>query len=602
MRKFILPLLLFLGSISPAFGGYTERTNCADLNPTVADAHKITCKQTTTTGGRAAGHLFNWNGAAWVDIDTDVVGGSDDDQTASEVPFAPAGSISSTNVQDAIEELEASIGFTGDAGDVTVTPAGNIASTNVQAALEELDTEKASTSHTQAATTVTVAPAGLISSTNVQTALQELDTEKSATSHNHDGTYKPIADDAADLSYTPADGTDWGTDPNDVAEGLDQLAERLTTVEVTGLDADLTALAGNSTDGFWAHTGAGTGAARTLQDVSNVLTWTNPAGVAGNPAPVFTDTFYYRSLFSCADAGSSDAYACTPTIAPTAYRTGGSYRIFTNTSNTGPASVNLASIGAVAIKKYESGSKVDPATGDICANAPLDLVYDGTHMIIQSKLCVPGGSGSISGLTAGTIPKAADATSIEDSSIVEDADSVNFAKPIEVNCAGATCFFGMDTTIFDTTLKTWDYPANASSTFVGDDTSQTLTNKTISATSNTLSGLPVSKDISILLPTTGDTNKAQMQFFAAATLTKVSCSTLGASSTATIQLDKRAEATPNTAGTDALTSTLVCDTDRQSTTSFSSAAVAANQVLNLQITATANAPEVVRIHVHARLD
>jgi hypothetical protein len=602
MRKFILPLLLFLGSISPAFGGYTERTNCADLNPTVADAHKITCKQTTTTGGRAAGHLFNWNGAAWVDIDTDVVGGSDDDQTASEVPFAPAGSISSTNVQDAIEELEASIGFTGDAGDVTVTPAGNIASTNVQAALEELDTEKASTSHTQAATTVTVAPAGLISSTNVQTALQELDTEKSATSHNHDGTYKPIADDAADLSYTPADGTDWGTDPNDVAEGLDQLAERLTTVEVTGLDADLTALAGNSTDGFWAHTGAGTGAARTLQDVSNVLTWTNPAGVAGNPAPVFTDTFYYRSLFSCADAGSSDAYACTPTIAPTAYRTGGSYRIFTNTSNTGPASVNLASIGAVSIKKYESGSKIDPATGDICANAPLDLVYDGTHMIIQSKLCVPGGSGSISGLTAGTIPKAADATSIEDSSIVEDADSVNFAKPIEVNCAGATCFFGMDTTIFDTTLKTWDYPANASSTFVGDDTSQTLTNKTISATSNTLSGLPVSKDISILLPTTGDTNKAQMQFFAAATLTKVSCSTLGASSTATIQLDKRAEATPNTAGTDALTSTLVCDTDRQSTTSFSSAAVAANQVLNLQITATANTPEVVRIHVHARLD
>jgi hypothetical protein len=253
MRKYILPILFFLCSISPAFGGYTERTNCADLNPTVADAHKITCKQTTTTGGRAAGHLFNWNGSAWVDIDTDVVGGSDDDQTASEVPFAPAGSISSTNVQDAIEELEAAIGFSGDASDIDFTPAGNIASTDVQAAIQELDTEKASTSHTQAATTVTVSPAGLISSTNVQTALQELDTEKSATGHNHDGTYKPVSDDAADLVYTPADGTDWGTDPNDVAEGLDQLAERLTTVEVTGLDADLTALAGNSTDGFWAR-------------------------------------------------------------------------------------------------------------------------------------------------------------------------------------------------------------------------------------------------------------------------------------------------------------------------------------------------------------
>jgi hypothetical protein len=425
MRKFILPIILFLASISPAFGGYTERTNCADLNPTVADAHKITCKQTTTTGGRAAGHLFNWNGSAWVDIDTDVIGGSDDDQTASEVPFAPAGSISSTNVQDAIEELEAAIGFSGDASDIDFTPAGSIAATDVQAAIQELDTEKASTSHTQAATTVTVAPAGLISSTNVQTALQELDSEKSATSHNHDGTYKPVGDDAADLSYTPADGTDWGTDPNDVAEGLDQLAERLTTVEVTGLDADLTALAGNSTDGFWAHTGSGTGAARTLQNISNVLTWTNPAGIAGHPTPVFSDGFYYRSIFDCEDVGASDAYACTPTVAPVAYLKGGSYRIFPNTSNTGPASVNLASIGVVSIKKYESGSKIDPATGDICASKPLDLVYDGTHMIIMSGLCNPGGSGTISGLTAGTIPKAADATSIEDSSILSISQNLS---------------------------------------------------------------------------------------------------------------------------------------------------------------------------------
>jgi hypothetical protein len=49
------------------------------------------------------------------------------------------------------------------------------------------------------------------------------------------------------------------------------------------LDSDLSALAANGTNGFWAHTGAGTGAARTLTAPAAGLTITNPAGTAGNP-------------------------------------------------------------------------------------------------------------------------------------------------------------------------------------------------------------------------------------------------------------------------------------------------------------------------------
>lgn len=49
------------------------------------------------------------------------------------------------------------------------------------------------------------------------------------------------------------------------------------------LDADLTALAGNSTNGLWARTGAGTGAARTLTGTANEITATNGDGVSGNP-------------------------------------------------------------------------------------------------------------------------------------------------------------------------------------------------------------------------------------------------------------------------------------------------------------------------------
>ncbi len=50
------------------------------------------------------------------------------------------------------------------------------------------------------------------------------------------------------------------------------------------LDSDLSALAANSTNGLWARTGAGTGAARTLTSADSThIVITNPDGVSGNP-------------------------------------------------------------------------------------------------------------------------------------------------------------------------------------------------------------------------------------------------------------------------------------------------------------------------------
>lgn len=49
------------------------------------------------------------------------------------------------------------------------------------------------------------------------------------------------------------------------------------------LDSDLTALASNSTNGLWARTGSGTGAARTVTGVANETVITNGDGVSGNP-------------------------------------------------------------------------------------------------------------------------------------------------------------------------------------------------------------------------------------------------------------------------------------------------------------------------------
>jgi hypothetical protein len=110
----------------------------------------------------------------------------------------------------------------------------------------------------------------------------------------------------------------------------------------------------------------------------------------------------------------------------------------------------------------------------------------------------------------------------------------------------------------------------------------------------------VTKTFSIFDPTTSDTNKVQLYWPAAVTLQRVACAT--DAGTVTIQFDERAEATPNTAGTNSLTASLVCDTDSQTTTGFSDSGIAVDVPHNLQITATSGTPTIVRIHVKAQIN
>ena len=108
------------------------------------------------------------------------------------------------------------------------------------------------------------------------------------------------------------------------------------------------------------------------------------------------------------------------------------------------------------------------------------------------------------------------------------------------------------------------------------------------------------KTINILNPTTSETNKVQFTIPLAATIQRVWCSTdVG---TLTMQLDERAEGTPNAAGTNVLTSSLVCDTSTEATATFSNATIASRVPVNLQITATASTPTIVRIHVEFTYD
>lgn len=99
----------------------------------------------------------------------------------------------------------------------------------------------------------------------------------------------------------------------------------------------------------------------------------------------------------------NDTYvgSLTPTL--TAYTTGGCLVLNPDTANTGAATVNVDALGAKSILTRTGGAL---STGDITANAPITLCYDGTSYVIQGDGGTGTGVTSITcgtGLTGGTI-------------------------------------------------------------------------------------------------------------------------------------------------------------------------------------------------------
>lgn len=84
------------------------------------------------------------------------------------------------------------------------------------------------------------------------------------------------------------------------------------------------------------------------------------------------------TLIYGADGGSTDTYAVSLNPAPTSYANiiGVPISITFNTANTGPATLNINSLGAVDLKKSVSTAL---ATGDIFAGQAFIVIYDGTN-------------------------------------------------------------------------------------------------------------------------------------------------------------------------------------------------------------------------------
>ena len=135
---------------------------------------------------------------------------------ASEIVVTPAGTISSTNVQAALQELDTDIqNHLSDATDahdasaISNVPAGSIAATDVQAAINELDTDIQNhitdTVDAHDASAISNVPSGNLAATDVQAALNELqgdiDTNTSGLSNHLSDTSD--AHDASAISVVP---------------------------------------------------------------------------------------------------------------------------------------------------------------------------------------------------------------------------------------------------------------------------------------------------------------------------------------------------------------------------------------------------------------
>jgi len=87
------------------------------------------------------------------------------------------------------------------------------------------------------------------------------------------------------------------------------------------------------------------------------------------------------SLIYGADVGSSDSYAISLPIAPTAYTSGMMINFKANTANTGACSLNVNALSAKTIK---DASGNDLFTGAIIGGQIVNVIYDGTNFIMVS--------------------------------------------------------------------------------------------------------------------------------------------------------------------------------------------------------------------------
>lgn len=148
-----------------------------------------------------------------------------------------------------------------------------------------------------------------------------------------------------------------------------------------------------------------------LLAITSALAWPQAAPVLRK------DTFQAGTPTYCRSTTGNDTYTCTLTPTLTAYTTGGCIVLNADTANTGTATVNVDTLGAKSILKQDGSALSD---GDIGANKPKLICYDGTQYLIQgdggggggspggsgTELQYRGGASTFSALANSSVPNA----------------------------------------------------------------------------------------------------------------------------------------------------------------------------------------------------
>ena len=105
---------------------------------------------------------------------------------------------------------------------------------------------------------------------------------------------------------------------------------------------------------------------------------------AGDPLPAadYNQVSKVAGVYA-ADAEASDTYVITVSPVPTTYADGDVYRFKANTVNTGPATLNVNTLGATSILRAD-GSAL--AGGDIAAGQVVEVIYINSNFRLLSPV------------------------------------------------------------------------------------------------------------------------------------------------------------------------------------------------------------------------
>lgn len=160
-----------------------------------------------------------------------------------------------------------------------------------------------------------------------------------------------------------------------------------------------------------------------------------------NCFPGFTGTVFATGI----DTGAANAFALTPVPPLLAYSLNMVVVFIPITSSTGPSTLNISGLGAVAIKTVAG---TDTTVGDVMAGQPQLLMYNGTNFY-QSAItkryadalafaaALPNQAGS-GGRLLGTDGTTASWTNLINTTVMRLADGTDTTKQVAVNLAGIT--------------------------------------------------------------------------------------------------------------------------------------------------------------------